>query len=107
MTTENIETTIARLDERFKGFQSVVAEMAKDMGRMSESYEKLVENNQRVALLEADMLAVKTGQIKLWEKYDAMAADALKTSNKWIGEFLRMILTAGVTILLYKLGVHP
>jgi len=117
MTAENADITLARLDERFKGFQIVVTQMADDMRRMTESYEKLVESNQRVALLEKDTMELKTSQVKLWEKYDALQAsfnsseqrradEAAKKSGNWLAEILKVLITAGVTIALFKAGIH-
>jgi hypothetical protein len=118
MTTENSDITLARLDERFKGFQAVVTQMADDMRRMTESYEKLVESNQRVGLVEKDIMELKSSQLKLWEKYDALSAafyaerqrradEAAKKSSNWLGEIFKVVLTAAATITLFKMGIHP
>lgn len=117
MSTESIETTVARLDERFRGFQAAFAQMADDQRRMAESYEKLVESNQRVALLEADLVAIKSQYSKLADKIDAIerahvtseqrrTEEALKISNHWIGELVRTALTVAASVTLYHFGVH-
>lgn len=107
MTQESIETTVARLDERFRGFQSAFTQMADDQRRMAESYEKLVESNQRLALAEAEIISIKEGQRTLWIKYDALAAAEAKTSQKWLWEIAKTVLTVIGAVLAYKLfGVH-
>lgn len=117
MSTESIETTVARLDERFRGFQAAFAQMADDQRRMAESYEKLVESNQRVALLEADLVAVKIQFGKLADKLDSIerahvaseqrrTEEALKTSHHWMGELVRTGLTVAASVILYHFGVH-
>jgi hypothetical protein len=72
MNTESIETTVARLDERFNGFSAILKQMAADQERMAASYEELVKSNQRLALIEADVVAAKASLAKLWEKSDAL-----------------------------------
>jgi len=117
MGSDSMEATVARLDERIKGISIFMEQLTKDQERVAAAYEKLVESNQRVALLEADMVSVKTGHAKLWEKYDVLNSsfaasekkrieDELKAKNKWIGEVGKAMLTAGVTALLFYLGIH-
>jgi len=104
---ESIETTVARLDERFKGIQTVFAQMAEDQRRMAESYEKLVESNHRVALLEAEVVSIKEGQKQLWIKHDALAAESKSSSQRWLWEICKVLLTVFVALVVYKAtGVH-
>jgi len=108
MAQDSIEVTVARLDERFQGFQSLVSQLADDQRRMAESYEKLVANNQRVALLEAEMVSVKSGQAQLWKKYDAMEEEKKKVNQRWIWEIAKTLLTVSGAVFLYKIfGIHP
>lgn len=72
---EPVEVTVARLDERFKGFVDKSAQMADDIRRMAESYEKLVESNERISLLEKDVSAHKDSIAMLWKKYDTVAGE--------------------------------
>lgn len=107
MTQESIETTVARLDERFRGFQAAFTQMADDQRRMAESYEKLVESNHRLALVEAELVSIKEGQRQLWIKYDALAAEGAKSSQRWLWEIAKAALTVAAAVLAYKLfGVH-
>jgi len=107
MTQESIETTVARLDERFRGFQAVFSQMADDQRRMAESYEKLVESNQRLALVEAEVVSIKAGQKVLWVKYDALSDESAKNSQRWLWEIVKTMLTVSGAVLAYKVfGVH-
>ncbi len=103
---ESTETTVARLDERFKGLQSAIEQMVEDQRSMAASYEKLVESNQRVALLEADALTTKASIAKLWEKADATEKERAKGAQKWFWELARAIIAAGFAIILFKAGIH-
>ncbi|SDH06498.1 MULTISPECIES: hypothetical protein [unclassified Duganella] len=107
MSQESIETTVARLDERFKGFQNLVVQMADDQRRMAESYEKLVENNSRVGLVEQEVIAVKESLRVIWTKLDAFADENTKSSQRWLWEIAKAVLAAGGAVLAAKLfGVH-
>lgn len=107
MSQESIETTVARLDERFKGFQNLVMQMAEDQRRMAESYEKLVENNSRVGLVEQEVISLKDSLRVIWTKLDALAEESIKSSQRWLWEIAKATLTAGGAVLSAKLlGVH-
>jgi len=107
MTQESIETTVARLDERFRGFQTVFNQMAADQRRMAESYEKLVESNHRVALLEAEVVSMKEGQKQLWIKCDDLAAEGAESTKRWLWEIAKTVLTVIAAVFAYKVfGVH-
>lgn len=107
MSQESIETTVARLDERFKGFQNLVMQMAEDQRRMAESYEKLVENNSKVGLVEQEVISLKDSVRVIWTKLDALAEESSKSSQRWLWEIAKAILAAGSAMLAAKLfGVH-
>lgn len=107
MTQESIETTVARLDERFRGFQAAFNQMAEDQRRMAESYEKLVESNHRLALVEAEVVSMKEGQKMLWTKYDALAAQAGATAQKWLFEIGKVFVAAGAGLVAARMfGAH-
>lgn len=107
MTQESIETTVARLDERFRGFQAAFAQMADDQRRMAESYEKLVESNVQLSLVQAEVISLKEGQKMLWTKYDALAAAGAKNSQRWLWEISKLALAMVAAVLAYKaFGVH-
>lgn len=103
---EQIEVTVARLDERFNGLQGVIAEMAADQRRLTDSYEKLVENNQRVALLETDMVNLKDSNKKLWEKFDGYEAERRKLTSHAFYEIVKLVIAIIVGIVLAKYGIH-
>ncbi len=118
MQTDPLAITVARLDERFKSISAFMEQLTADQKRMASAYEKLVESNQRIALLESDMITAKIERAKLWEKYDALDAacvsaeqkrteEALKASNRWIGEVIKTLMTATVAVALYHFGYHP
>ena len=129
MGTESTETAVARLDERFNGFQTILKQMASDQDRMAASYEKLVESNQRVALIEADLVASKLSITKLWEKSDALELarvmrdqkrsdeelaaqrksiqDERRENNRWKRELVLACLPAIVAVAIYHFsGIH-
>lgn len=107
MAQESIEVSVARLDERLKGFQTIFEQMADDQRRMAESYEELVKSNQRIALLEAETVSLKQGQALLWQKYDGMEKESKKNNQKWLWEISKSAITiiAGV-IALKVFGIH-
>lgn len=107
MSQESIETTVARLDERFKGFQNLVVQMAEDQRRMAESYEKLVENNSRVGLVEQEVISLKDSVRVIWTKLDALVEESSKSSQRWLWEIAKAVMAAGAAVLAAKLfGVH-
>ncbi len=103
---ELIEVAVARLDERFNGLQNVISEMASDQRRLTESYEKLVENNQRVGLLEADMLTVKDSNKKLWEKFDQYEAERRKLTSHALYEIVKLLIAIMLGMTLSRYGIH-
>jgi hypothetical protein len=107
MVAESIETTVARLDERLKGVDSFMAQMAEDQRSLTDSYRELVKNNQRIALVEAELISIKDGQKLLWIKFDALAAEGAKNSQRWLWEIGKNgILIAAAVIALKVFGVH-
>ena len=106
MPTEPIEVTVARLDERFNGFQEAFREMADDQRRLTNSYEKLVESNQRIGLVEADMVNMKESQKKLWEKFDAHEQAQNKVTGHALYDIIKLAIAVIAGIVLAKYGVH-
>ena len=106
MTTENIEITVARLDERFKGFQTAFTEMATDQRRMAESYEELVKSNQRISLVESDLVALKESTKTLWAKHDAHVAAANNFTANALFRIIELIIAGVGSVVLAKYGVH-
>jgi hypothetical protein len=107
MAQESIEVSVARLDERLKGFQTIFEQMADDQRRMAESYEELVKSNQRLALVEAEVVSLKDGQKLLWTKYDQIESDAKKTRQKWLWKIAEIALTMAAGVIAMKVfGIH-
>jgi hypothetical protein len=125
MVQESIEVSVARLDERLKGFQAIFEQMADDQRRMAESYEELVKSNGRITLVEAEVVSMKAGQAQLWKKYDGLQEkydfmqdsisnkeiqkqmDDKKDSQKWLWEIAKIALSiAGGVIALKVFGIH-
>lgn len=90
MSQESIEVTVARLDERFKGFQEAFSEMASDMRRMTDSYEELVKSNQRVSILESEMLSLKKSNETLWTKLNAHVDGHASTNSSMLFGILKV-----------------
>ncbi|WP_283149027.1 hypothetical protein [Silvimonas soli] len=72
-TTESTEVSLARLEERFQGLLKGNNQMADDLRRMAEAYERLVESGERIGLIEKDVTTHSDSIKKLWEKHDALA----------------------------------
>lgn len=113
-TAEALEVTVARLDERFQGFQRTSAQMADDIRRMAESYEKLVESNERISLLEKDVAAHKDSIAMLWTKHDALAeamssreAEQGQDAKKVLFKILELVVAAVIGGIAAHYGVTP
>ncbi|AXT46340.1 hypothetical protein [Chromobacterium rhizoryzae] len=111
---EPLEVTVARLDERFQGFQRTSVQMADDIRRMAESYEKLVESNERISLLEKDVAAHKDSIATLWNKHDALAAAIVERqteqgqdAKKVLFKLLELALAAVIGGIAAHYGVPP
>jgi hypothetical protein len=104
--TEPIEITVARLDERFKGFQEAFGQMVDDQRRLTDSYEKLVESNQRIGLVETDVVNLKDSQKKLWEKFDAHERAHAKITSHALYDILKLGIAVIAGAVLAKYGIH-
>lgn len=104
---ESTEMMVARLEERFKGMETLFGRMVDEQERMAVSYEELVKSQQRVALVESDIVSLKEGQRLLWQKYDALAAAESKRTERWFYELVKWVLGIAGAMLLYHFGVHP
>lgn len=82
MGNESPEAAAARLDERVNGHDQLFEQIANDLKRMAVSYEKLVESNQRVALIERDVSNAKEEVALLWKKFDSLDAARLERDRK-------------------------
>ena len=105
-SVDAIEITVARLDERLKGFQSAFSQIADDQRRMAESYEELVKSNQRISLVEAELVTLKKSTETLWMKFDAHEAITRKATGHVLFEGIKLVLVIVASIALAKYGVH-
>jgi hypothetical protein len=106
MANEAIEVTVARLDERFRGFQDAFGQMVEDQRRLTDSYEKLVESNQRIGLVELDLVNLKSSNHELWLKFDAMAAAHAKVTGHVLYDVLKLTFAVLGGMVMSKLGFH-
>ena len=106
MSTEPIEVTVARLDERFKGFQEAFGEMANDQRRLTDAYEKLVTSNQRIGLVELDMVNLKSSTKELWRKFDAHEEAQSKVTGHALYDIIKLVIAVIVGVVLAKYGVR-
>ncbi len=103
---EPIEVTVARLDERFNGFQEAFREMAADQRRLTDSYEELVKSNQRIGLVEGDVLNLRKSQDKLWEKFDEHEKAQSKVTTHALYDIIKLAIAVIVGVVAAKYGVH-
>lgn len=103
---ESIEVTVARLDERFNGFQNAFEQMVDDQRRLTDSYEKLVQSNQRLALVETDLVNLKESQKKLWEKFDAHETAHSKVTGHALYDIIKLAIAVIVGVVAAKYGVQ-
>ena len=80
--------------------------MAADQRRLTDSYEKLVESNQRISLVEADMVTVKDSHKKLWEKFDEHVKEQNKITWHALYDIIKLAVAALAGVVLAKYGVH-
>jgi len=106
MGTENLDVAVARLDERVKGFDSFIEQMANDIKRMANAYEDLVRSNQRIGLLEHDLANVKDAQKKLSEKFDAHESEQKKITGLVLYDVLKLIIAIAIGVALERYGVR-
>lgn len=102
---EPIEVTVARMDERFKAFQEAFVEMGKDMSRLTESYEELVKNNQRITILEANVATSEKSLALLWTKWDARERRESNDKSKLLYEIFKLSVAVIIGAVLAHFGV--
>lgn len=105
MAAENLDVTVARLDERVKGHDSFIEQIAEDLKRMATAYEELVKNNQRISLVEQEVINLKESQKTLWTKYDANEAAQKKVTGHVIYDIFKLGIAVGAGFLMHKLGI--
>lgn len=67
MGSESPEVVIARLDERLNNMEQSIRTMADAMS-------KLAESNNRILVIESDVMTIKEGQKKLWSHCGTISA---------------------------------
>jgi hypothetical protein len=93
---EPIEIAFARLDERFQSFEKAFGQMVDDQRSLTLSYQKLVESNQRISLLEQDSMTEKKSLEMLWTKFDAHIAQQSGFIGSTLFELLKMLAMLGI-----------
>lgn len=103
---EPIEITVARLDERFNGFQNAFEQMVDDQRRLTDSYEKLVQSNHRVSLVEADIVNLKDSNKAIWQKFDAHERAQSRITGHALYDILKLAVAVIAGVALAKYGIR-
>jgi hypothetical protein len=106
MPPENLDVAVARLDERVKGHDSLIDQVAKDLKRIATAYEELVKSNQRISLVEQELLNQKESQKILWEKFDANEKAQKKVAADIVYDIIKLGVAVSVGFMLHKLGIQ-
>lgn len=104
--SEPLEVTVARLDERLNGFTETMKQMADDQRRLTDSYEKLVESNQRIALVETDLVNLKKSNETLWAKFDSHVQSQHRVTGHALFEIVKLLIALILGALAAKYGIH-
>ena len=102
---DQLSILVARLDEKLNSFESGMERLAEDQARLSRSFEKLVESQERLALVENDILHLKTSNANLWQKVDAHEKDHKDTTGKALFEVLKIAGSLIVGVVVAKYGL--
>ncbi|HXA48066.1 MAG TPA: hypothetical protein VNW52_10590 [Burkholderiaceae bacterium] len=100
--TQPIEIAFARLDERFQSFEKAFGQMVEDQRSLTISYQKLVESNQRISVLENDAITLEKSLDTLWAKFDAHVA----SHNKFTGNLFFEILKLALAVVIGGIAGH-
>jgi hypothetical protein len=103
---ENIEVAVARIDERVTSHDSIIKDIATDLKSIARAYEELAKSNQRVSLLEQEVINLKDAHKELWKRLDANEKEQRKITIHAIYDFLKLAVAVGVGALLDKVGIH-
>lgn len=106
MGNEKLDVALARLDERVKGFDAFIEQMANDLKRMATAYEELVRSNQRIGLLEYDLASVKDTQKKISEKFDSHELAHKKITGLALYDIVKLLIAIAVGVALEHYGVR-
>jgi regulator of replication initiation timing len=103
---DNLDIAVARLDERVKNHDSFIEQIAKDLERMAAAYEELVRSNQRISLLEQDLVNMKDAQRKLSERADARELAQNRITGLALYDVVKLLLAVGMGIALDHYGIR-
>jgi hypothetical protein len=103
----NTAMIVARLEERFNGFEKLFEMIVTEQTRMATSYEALVKGQHRIDLVDAEIVSLKEGQKILWKKHDEMAAAHARRTETWLGEFIKWAAAIVLGASLSYFGIHP
>lgn len=99
-THEEHGITIARLDERMKA-------IAEDQTKLSESFEELAKSNQRIALVEQELVNIRRSQDALWSKLHGEDKRWFNAAARVGVEIIKLTIAIGAAILLNAMHVKP
>ena len=104
MQQEPIETTVARLEERFLAVQTVIQQLAEDQRKLVASYEKLVESNQRILLVESEISSLKSCTEKMQIRFEGMSNHANGFTRHALYDLLKYAFALAMGAILMKGG---
>lgn len=102
---DQLSILVARLDERLNSFENVMERLAEDQSKLSRSFEKLVESQERLALVENDILHLKTSNANLWQRVEAHDKDHKDTTGKVLFEVFKVAGSLIVGVIVAKYGL--
>lgn len=105
MPDDDLHVKVARLDERYHAFTDALKQMADDQRRLTDSYEKLVESNQRIALVETDVMNHKASLAKLWEKWEEHEKEHKRITGHALYEIIKLTIAVAMGVLGANLGM--
>ena len=105
MPDDDLHVVVARLDERINAFTGTLKQMADDQSRLTDSYEKLVESNQRIALVETDVMNHKASLAKLWEKWEEHEREHKRITGHALYEVLKLTIAVAMGVLGAHIGM--
>ena len=106
------EVDIAVMHERQKQFDKAIGSISDDLHALRQSYEKLTESTQRIAVLESAQAKTDISLTKVWERVDSQAKDISehklaignKAVNMWI-DAVKWLAAAAIVGVLAHYGV--
>lgn len=103
--SEPLESTVIRLDERFKNFEEKFEQLAADQREMAESYKKLAESNQRLTGVETALANQQKSLEALWDKFDSHMDSHSKAAHSVLLQAGKLLFAAILGALFAKFGI--